>query len=128
VTWFVEQRLSGLPSELTYATVLPITTNLRAGVSMRIDLAPSRESGAGDGADWPQMIRLADMGRRSGHLDMAIMRARWTVVLGIGFNGSQSGRTTVAGLEQHRLPLPAIITTDDDRLAPALRLARSMTG
>ncbi len=36
---------SDLLSELSYATVLPITTELRAGISLRIDVAPSQENG-----------------------------------------------------------------------------------
>jgi mRNA-degrading endonuclease toxin of MazEF toxin-antitoxin module len=48
---------SDLLSELSYATVLPITTGLRAGVSVRIDLAPSQEKGPRAASqvmvDWP---------------------------------------------------------------------------
>lgn len=36
---------SDLLSELSYATVLPITTEIRVGVSLRIDLAPSLKNG-----------------------------------------------------------------------------------
>jgi mRNA interferase MazF len=87
---------SDLLSELSYATVLPITTDLRAGVSMRIDLAPGAENGLRAASqvmvDWPQTVRFADMGQAIGHLDMAIMRVitrQMAVVLGIG---SSSGR------------------------------------
>jgi mRNA interferase MazF len=63
---------SDLLSELSYATVLPITTDLRAGVSMRIDLAPSAENGLRAApqvmVDWPQTVRFADMGPGDGGL------------------------------------------------------------
>ena len=82
---------SDLLSELSYATVLPITTELRAGISMRIDVAPSQENGLRAGSqvmvDWPQTVRHADMGQAIGQLDAAIMRVvtrQMAVVLGIG--------------------------------------------
>ena len=84
--------LSGLP----YATVLPITTDLRVGVSLRIDLEPSATNGLRVPCqvivDWPQTVRFSDMGAIIGRLDPAAMRAitrQMAVVLGIG---SGSGR------------------------------------
>jgi mRNA interferase MazF len=90
---------SDLLSELSYATVLPITTDLRTGVSMRIDLGPSEENGLQSASqvmvDWPQTIRVADMGQAIGHLDAATMRIitrQMAVVLGIGSTGGRSRR------------------------------------
>jgi mRNA interferase MazF len=85
---------SDLLSELSYATVLPITTDLRAGFSMRIDLAPTPENGLRAASqvmvDWPQTVRLDDMGQAIGRLDMAAMQAitrQVAVALGIGSGG-----------------------------------------
>jgi len=90
---------SDLLSQLSYATVLPITTDLRAGVSLRIDLAPSEENGLHGASqvmvDWPQTIRFSDMGEAIGSLDMATMRAitrQMAVVLGIGSSDGRSPR------------------------------------
>lgn len=89
---------SDLLRELSYATVLPITTDLRTGISMRIDLAPNPENGLRAAsqvmADWPQTVRFSDMGQVVGHLDMATMRTitqQMAVVLGIG--SSSTGRS-----------------------------------
>jgi mRNA interferase MazF len=96
---------SDLLSELSYATVLPITTDLRAGVSMRIDLAPSQENGLRAASqvmvDWLQTIRFADMGQAIGYLDMAIMRVitrQMAVVLGIGSSSGRPRRTAGGGI------------------------------
>jgi mRNA interferase MazF len=82
---------SDLLSELSYATVLPITSELRVGISMRIDLLPSSENGLRAASqvmtDWPQTVRVVDMGGVVGRLDAATMRAitrQIAVVLGIG--------------------------------------------
>lgn len=82
---------SDLLSELSYATVLPITTDLRAGFSLRIDLAPTEENGLRVASqvmvDWPQTVRFSDMGQAIGHLDVVTMRAitrQMAVALGIG--------------------------------------------
>lgn len=82
---------SNLLSELSYATVLPVTTELREAVSMRIDIAPNAENGLLAASqvmvDWPQTVRLAEMGAAIGHLDTVTMRAitrQMAVVLGIG--------------------------------------------
>jgi mRNA interferase MazF len=91
---------SDLLSELSYATVLPITTDLRVGASMRIDLPPSEASGLRAASqvmvDWPQTIRFSDMGQAIGHLDVATMRAitrQMAVVLGIGQRAGSTRRT-----------------------------------
>jgi mRNA interferase MazF len=81
--------------------VLPITADLRAGISLRIDLAPSQENGLRGASqvmvDWPQTIRFSDMGEAIGNLDVATMRAitrQMAIVLGIGSSGGRSRRTT----------------------------------
>jgi len=81
---------SDLLSELSYATVLPITSELRAAISLRIDIAPTPENGLRAAsqvmADWPQTVRFADIGQVIGHLDPGTMRAitrQLTIVLGI---------------------------------------------
>ncbi len=91
---------SNLLSELSYATVLPITTDLRANVSLRVDLQPSERNGLRAPSqvmvDWPQTIRFSDMGAAIGSLDTAAMRAitrQMAVVLGIGSETSRSHRT-----------------------------------
>lgn len=90
---------SDLLAELSYATVLPITTDLRTGISLRIDLAPSQENGLHAASqvmtDWPQTVRFSDMGEVIGRLDIATMRAitrQIAVVLGVGATSSRSRR------------------------------------
>lgn len=82
---------SDLLSELSYATVLPITTELRADASMRIEITPGPENGLRAVSqvmvDWPQTVRLSDMGQVIGRLDVETMRVitrQMAVVLGIG--------------------------------------------
>lgn len=82
---------SDLLSELSYATVLPITTELRTGISMRIDLQADIQNGLRAPSqvmvDWPQTIRYGDMGQMIGQLDRATMQAitqQMAVVVGIG--------------------------------------------
>lgn len=82
---------SDLLAELSYAMVLPITTELRDGVSLRIDVAPSSENGLRAASqvivDWPQTVRFADMGQLVGMLELATMRLvtrQLAIVLGIG--------------------------------------------
>ena len=89
---------SDLLAGLTYATVLPITTELRNDISFRIDLGPAPGNGLRAHSqvmvDWPQTVRLSDMGEAIGRLDDATMRAitrQMAVVLGIG---SDLGRTS----------------------------------
>ncbi len=100
---------SDLLAELSYATVLPITTDLRAGFSLRIDLAPSQGNGLRAAsqvmADWPQTVRFSDMGEVIGRLDMATMQAitrQMAVVLGIGATSGRSRRTP--GVERPDTP------------------------
>ena len=82
---------SDLLAELSYATVLPITSELRAGISLRIDVAPTEENGLRAASqvmvDWPQTVRFSDMGAAIGQFDVATMRLitrQMAVVLGIG--------------------------------------------
>jgi mRNA interferase MazF len=82
---------SDLLAELSYAMVLPITSELRAGISFRIDAAPAAENGLRAASqvmvDWPQTVRFSDMGEVIGQLDATIMRVitrQMAVVLGIG--------------------------------------------
>jgi mRNA interferase MazF len=90
---------SDLLAELSYATVLPITTELRADISMRIEVVPSMENGLRELSqvmvDWPQTVQASDMGEAIGHLDAATMRditRQMAVLLGIGYgSGRRSG-------------------------------------
>ena len=82
---------SDLLAELPYATVLPITSELRADASLRLAIEASPETGlrvtSQVMADWPQTIRLSDMGQVIGRVDMETMRGitrQLAVVLGIG--------------------------------------------
>ena len=82
---------SDLLHELNHATVLPITTDLRPNISLRIELMPTPKNGLRATSqvmvDWPQTIRFADMGQAIGSLDEATMHAitrQMAVVLGIG--------------------------------------------
>ena len=82
---------SDLLGELPYATMLPITTELRPGISLRIDVEPGPRTGLREASqvrvDWPQTVRLSDMGAAIGRLDLATMRAatrQMAIVLGIG--------------------------------------------
>jgi mRNA interferase MazF len=91
---------SNLLSELSYATVLPITTDLRANISLRIDIQPNEGNGLRAPSqvmvDWPQTVRFSDMGAAIGSLDAAAMRAitrQMAVVLGIGSETSRARRT-----------------------------------
>ena len=86
---------SDLLAELPYATVLPIATDLRAEISLRIELRPTSENGLRAPSqvmiDWPQTVRFSDMGQVVGRLDVATMQAitrQMAVVLGI-WSGSE---------------------------------------
>ena len=92
---------SNLLGELSYATVLPITTDLRVGASLRIDVAPSEQNGLCEASqvmvDWPQTVRIAEMGAIVGQLEEATMRAitrQMPIVLGIGETARRSRRTS----------------------------------
>ena len=96
---------SNLLAELSYATILPITSELQEGASMRIDVEPNPENGLRAASqvmvDWPQSVRFTDMGGAIGHLDTTIMRAMTrqpAVVLGIGSDSGRTRRTSTAGL------------------------------
>ena len=85
---------SDLLAELSYATVLPITSELRPGISLRIDVVPTVENGLRSASqvmvDWPQTVRFSDMGAVIGELEAATMRLvtrQMAVVLGIGGAG-----------------------------------------
>ena len=93
---------SDLLAELTYATVLPITTERRDGFSMRIDVDPSPDNGLRATSqimvDWPQTVRFSDMGQAIGRLEADMMRIitrQMAVVLGIG---SSTGRRRQLGV------------------------------
>ena len=82
---------SDLLAELPDATVLPITTELRPGISLRIDIEPGPRTGLREASqvmvDWPQTVRPSDMGEAIGCLDLATMRVvtrQMAIVLGIG--------------------------------------------
>ena len=88
---------SDLLSELSHATVLPITTELRVAASMRIDLSPNQENGLRAASqimvDWPQTVRFTEIGQVIGRVDKATMRIitrQMAVVLGIGITSGGS--------------------------------------
>jgi hypothetical protein len=98
---------SNLLCGLSYVTVVPITTDLRPNVGLRIDLAPS----AGNGllapsqvmVDWPQTVRLSGMGEAISSLDTATRRAitrQMAVALGIGSDTSRVRRTRTRQLDR----------------------------
>jgi mRNA interferase MazF len=96
---------SDLLAELSYATVLPITSELRRGISLRIDLAPTAENGLRAASqvmvDWPQSVRFSGMGAVIGRLDAATMRVitrQMAVVMGIGAGRPRRGVAAGAGL------------------------------
>jgi hypothetical protein len=122
------EHLSPAPFGLALPTSAGAITDLRRRKTPSSLISPTDRSdrgGANTGRRPPRRGVLVRLPRDTWRL-CGPSRAGWAVVLGIGFNGGQSGRTAVAGLEQHRPPLPATTTDDDDRLAPALRLARSL--
>jgi mRNA interferase MazF len=68
---------SDLLAELPYATVLPITSELRTDANMRVDIEASPATGlrvALQVMDWPQTIRLTEMGQVIGRMDMEAIR------------------------------------------------------
>jgi mRNA interferase MazF len=86
-------------SDLSYATVVPITSDLYEGVAMRIDLEPTSENGLQTPSqvmvDWPITLRFSDMGEVIGRLDVATMRTitrQLAVMLGIGAGTGRSRR------------------------------------
>jgi mRNA interferase MazF len=96
---------SDLLAELSYATVLPITSELRPGISLRIDVMPTAENGLRAESqvmvDWPQTVRFSDMGAAIGELDAATMRLvtrQMAVVLGIGGGGRRRAGAAGGGV------------------------------
>jgi mRNA interferase MazF len=90
---------SDLLAELPYATVLPVTTDLRLEASLRIDIKPAPLNGLLAASqvmvDWPQTVRLSDMGGAIGRLDGRTMQAitrQMAVVLGIGYGARRFTR------------------------------------
>jgi mRNA interferase MazF len=78
-------------AELSYATILPLTTELRPDVDFRITVEPSEQNGLRETSqimvDWPQTVRAKTMGAVIGRLDDATMRVtteQHAIVLGIG--------------------------------------------
>jgi mRNA interferase MazF len=79
--------LAGLP----YATILPLTSELRQEVDFRITVQPTEQNGLREVSqimvDWSQTVRATTMGAIIGRLDDSAMRAateQLAVVLGIG--------------------------------------------
>jgi mRNA interferase MazF len=82
---------SDLLADLSYATVLPLTTDIRADLSIRVAIPPSAANGLRETsqvmADWPQTVRLSEFGGVIGHLDTETMRRitqQLLIVLGVG--------------------------------------------
>ena len=82
---------SDLLALLSYATVLPLTTESRRDVDFRISVAPTDRNGLREPSqvmvDWPQTVRAEVMGAVIGQLEPATMRRvteQLAVVLGIG--------------------------------------------
>jgi mRNA interferase MazF len=78
---------AGLP----YATILPLTTELRQDVDLRITVQPAEQNGLRETSqimvDWPQTVRAKTMGAVIGQLDDATMRVsteQLAIVLGVG--------------------------------------------
>jgi mRNA interferase MazF len=88
---------SDLLAPLSYATILPLTTEMRPNVDFRLTVQPTRRNGLREPsqvmADWPYTVRIEVMGTVIGHLDAATMRRvteSLAVVLGIGDQGAPS--------------------------------------
>lgn len=80
---------SDLLAELPYATILPLTTELRPDVDFRITVQPSEENGLRETSqimvDWPQTMRSTKMGALIGKLDRETMqqiKQQLAIVLG----------------------------------------------
>lgn len=76
---------------LPYATILPLTTELRSEVDFRITVLPTEQNGLRETSqimtDWPQTVRAKIMGAVIGRLDDATMRVateQLAIVLGLG--------------------------------------------
>ncbi len=84
-------------AELSYATILPLTTELRSEIDFRITGEPTEQNGLREVsqimADWPQTVRAKAMGTVVGRLDDATMRVvteQLAIVLGIGSSESEA--------------------------------------
>jgi mRNA interferase MazF len=84
-------------TELSYATILPLTTELRPEVDFRITVEPTDQNGLREVSqimvDWPQTVRAKAMGAIIGRLDDATMRVvteQLAIVLGIGSSESEA--------------------------------------
>jgi mRNA interferase MazF len=84
-------------AELSYATVLPLTTELRPEVDFRITVEPTEPNGLREASqimvDWPQTVRAKIMGSVIGRLEDATMRVvteQLAIVLGIGSSDSKA--------------------------------------
>ncbi len=78
-------------AELSYATILPLTTELRSEIDFRITVEPTEQNGLREVSqimvDWPQTVRAEKVGAVIGQLDAATMRRvteQIAIVLGIG--------------------------------------------
>ena len=78
-------------AELPYATILPLTTELRSDIDFRITVEATEQNGLRETSqimvDWPQTVRAKAMGAVIGRLDDATMRVvteQLAIVLGIG--------------------------------------------
>jgi mRNA interferase MazF len=87
---------SDLLAELPYATILPLTTELRPDVDFRITVQPSEENGLRETSqimvDWPQTVRSTNMGAVIGRLDNNTMRRvteQLAIVLGFDSDAAQ---------------------------------------
>jgi mRNA interferase MazF len=85
--------LAGLP----YATILPLTTELRPDIDFRISVEPTEQNGLRETSqvmiDWPQTARTKTMGAVIGRLDDGTMRAvteQLAILLGIGSSESEA--------------------------------------
>jgi len=93
---------SNLLAELPYVTILPITSHVRALSKLRLDVAMGESTGlrlpSQVMVDWPQTIRVAQIGGVIGALDATTMEAitrTLAVVLGIGTAPSRPGAKEV---------------------------------
>lgn len=82
---------SDLLVDLSYATILPLTTEHRSGTDFRVNVQPSEANGLREPSqimvDWPQTVRAEIMGEVIGQIEPAILRRvteQLAIVLGIG--------------------------------------------
>jgi mRNA interferase MazF len=84
-------KRADISAGLPYATILPLTTELRQDVDLRITVQPAEQNGLRETSqimvDWPQTVRAKTMGAVIGQLDDATMRVsteQLAIVLGVG--------------------------------------------